>query len=96
MTTLLVEQCIQQPATTPLILVRHAKAMDRKDWSKSKKDASRPLNSRGRREAQQVTPLLAAYGVQRLVSSGSTRCLSTLTPYATKAGLRDREARRAE
>ena len=82
----LVEQCIQQPTTTPLILLRHAKAMDRKDWSK--KDAARPLNSRGRRQAQQVMPLLAAYGVQRLVSSGSTRCVSTITPYATKAGLK--------
>ncbi len=82
----LVEQCIQQPTTTPLILLRHAKAMDRKDWSK--KDAARPLNSRGRRQAQQVTPLLAAYGAQRLVSSGSTRCVNTITPYATTAGIK--------
>ena len=82
----LVEQCIQQPTTTPLILLRHAKAMDRKDWSK--KDAARPLNSRGRRQAQQVMPLLAAYGVRRLVSSGSTRCVSSITPYATKVGLK--------
>jgi 8-oxo-(d)GTP phosphatase len=84
----LVEQCIAQPVTTPLILVRHGKAMDRKDWSKSKKDSSRPLAARGRRQAQQLTPLLAAYGVQRLVSSGSTRCVSTLTPYADKAGVK--------
>jgi 8-oxo-(d)GTP phosphatase len=82
----LVQQCMQQPTTTPLILLRHAKAMDRKDWSK--KDAARPLNSRGRRQAQAVTPLLAAYGVQRLISSTSTRCLATLTPYAAKAALK--------
>jgi 8-oxo-dGTP diphosphatase len=42
----LVEQHLEQPATTPLILVRHAKAMDRKDWSR--KDSARPINSRGR------------------------------------------------
>ncbi len=33
----LVRQCLEQPATTPLILVRHAKAMDRKDWSKRRR-----------------------------------------------------------
>jgi len=43
----LVKQVLDQPPTTPLVILRHAKAMDRKDWSK--KDAARPLASRGRR-----------------------------------------------
>ena len=72
----LVEQYLDQPATTPLIIVRHAKAMDRKDWSR--KDSARPINARGRRQARLLVPMLAAYGVGRLVSSTSTRCLSTL------------------
>ena len=76
----LVQQYLQQPPTTPLILVRHAKAMDRKDWSR--KDTARPLNSRGRRQAKLLVPLLAAYGVTRLVSSTANRCLTTLQPYA--------------
>ena len=76
----LLEQHLEQPATTPLILVRHAKAMDRKDWSR--KDSARPINSRGRRQAQLLVPILAAYGIARLVSSTSTRCLKTLLPYA--------------
>ena len=76
----LVQQCLEQPPTTPLILVRHAKAMDRKDWSR--KDAARPLNSRGRRQAKLLVPLLAAYGITRLASSTANRCLSTLLPYA--------------
>jgi 8-oxo-(d)GTP phosphatase len=76
----LVQQYLEQPPTTPLILVRHAKAMDRKDWSR--KDTARPLNSRGRRQANLLVPLLAAYGVARLVSSTANRCLSTLLPYA--------------
>jgi 8-oxo-(d)GTP phosphatase len=84
----LVQQSLQQPATVPLILLRHGKAMDRKDWSKSKKDSSRPLASLGRQQAKQVVPLLAAYGVQRLVSSGSSRCVNTLAPYAAKADLK--------
>ena len=63
-----------------MIIVRHAKAMDRKDWSR--KDAARPLNSRGRRQAGLLVPMLAAYGITRLVSSTATRCLNTLLPYA--------------
>lgn len=84
----LVRQSMQQPATVPLILLRHGKAMDRKDWSKSKKDSSRPLASRGRQQAKQVVPLLAAFGAARLISSGSCRCVNTLAPYAAKAGLK--------
>jgi 8-oxo-dGTP pyrophosphatase MutT (NUDIX family)/phosphohistidine phosphatase SixA len=76
----LVQQYLEQPPTTPLMLIRHAKAMDRKDWSR--KDTARPLNSRGRRQAKLLVPLLAAYGVTRLVSSTANRCLSTLQPYA--------------
>jgi 8-oxo-dGTP pyrophosphatase MutT (NUDIX family)/phosphohistidine phosphatase SixA len=82
---LLVQQHLEQPATTPLILVRHAKAMDRKDWSR--KDWLRPLNSRGRRQAKLLAPMLAAYGVTRLVSSTASRCQTTVEPYAHRNGL---------
>ena len=77
---LVVQQYLEQPATTPVIIVRHAKAMDRKDWSR--KDPARPLNTRGRRQARLLVPMLEAYGITRLVSSTATRCLSTLLPYA--------------
>jgi 8-oxo-(d)GTP phosphatase len=76
----LVQQWLEQPPTTPLIILRHAKAMDRKDWSR--KDSARPLNSRGRRQARMLAPMLAAYGVTKLVSSTSTRCTTTVLPYA--------------
>ena len=76
----LLEQYLDQPVTTPLIIVRHAKAMDRKDWSK--KDAARPINAQGRKQARLLVPMLGAYGVERLVSSTAVRCLSTVQPYA--------------
>jgi len=76
----LLQQYIEQPPTTPLLIVRHAKAMDRKDWSK--KDAARPINSRGRRQSGLLVPMLGAYGVQTLVSSSSSRCVATFVPYA--------------
>ncbi|SDR78157.1 8-oxo-dGTP diphosphatase [Friedmanniella luteola] len=82
----LVQQQLTQPVTTPLVIVRHAKAMDRKDWSR--KDAARPINSRGRRQARLLIPMLAAYGAERLVSSTSARCISTLMPYAHHRELR--------
>lgn len=81
----LVEQLTAQPPTATLILVRHGKAMDRKDWSK--KDTLRPLSSRGRRQAKQLVGFLAAYGVESLISSTSTRCRTTLEPYANASKL---------
>jgi 8-oxo-(d)GTP phosphatase len=82
----LVQQYLAQPFTTPLILVRHAKAMDRKDWSRN--DSARPINSRGQRQATMLKPMLAAYGVTKLVSSTSERCTATLLPYAHERRLK--------
>jgi 8-oxo-(d)GTP phosphatase len=76
----LVQQHLDQPPTTPLIILRHGKAMDRKDWSK--KDTARPLNARGRRQSRLLVPMLGAYGITSLVSSTSARCIGTLEPYA--------------
>ncbi|GAA3607929.1 NUDIX hydrolase [Marihabitans asiaticum] len=70
--------------TWPLALVRHAKAQPRDDWSGE--DALRPLDARGRRQADELVPLLAAYGLKRLVSSPSTRAADTIAPYATSTG----------
>ena len=82
----LVEQYLAQPLTSPLIIVRHAKAVDRKDWSR--KDSARPINSRGQHQAAILMPMLAAYGVTKLVSSTSIRCTATLMPYAHQRGLK--------
>lgn len=70
------------PATCPLVVVRHAKAMDRKNWSG--KDADRRLTERGRRQARRIADTLAAYGVESLASSSATRCVDTLRPYANR------------
>jgi 8-oxo-dGTP diphosphatase len=81
----LVQQHLEQPPTTPLIILRHAKAMDRKDWSR--KDSARPINARGRRQARLLVPILNAYGVTSLISSTSTRCVATMLPYAQQEEL---------
>ncbi len=76
----LIAQAIDLPDSTPLVIVRHGKAMLRAHWSG--RDQARPLDERGRRQSQLLVPLLDAYGVQRLVSSTSVRCMKTLQPHA--------------
>ncbi len=64
----------------PLIILRHAKARSRKSWRGN--DKKRPLTLIGEYQAEQLVPLLNAYGATRLVSSDSMRCWTTLVPYA--------------
>ena len=71
--------------TWPLAVIRHAKARPRGSWTPP--DPERPLDERGQAQAEAIVPLLAAYGVTRLVSSSSVRCADTLRPYAAAAGL---------
>jgi len=66
--------------TWPLALVRHARSRPRAGWTRP--DQQRPLDARGAAQAAALGPLLAAYGVSRLVSSPARRCLDTLGPYA--------------
>lgn len=73
-------------STWPLAVLRHAKARSRSSWTEE--DWLRPLDDRGRSQAADLVPLLAAYGVTRLVSSPSTRASDTLAPYATATGER--------
>ncbi|HEV7148211.1 MAG TPA: NUDIX hydrolase [Pedococcus sp.] len=70
--------------TWPLVIVRHATAVGRGSWSGD--DSIRPLTATGRRHAQDLAPVLAAYGISRLVSSPSLRCTETLRPYAARIG----------
>jgi 8-oxo-(d)GTP phosphatase len=68
------------PVTATLVLVRHAEAVKRKDWDG--KDTVRPLNSTGTEVAERLAGVLAALGVNRVISSDAERCVATLTPYA--------------
>jgi 8-oxo-dGTP pyrophosphatase MutT (NUDIX family)/phosphohistidine phosphatase SixA len=70
--------------TQALIVLRHGQAFSRKAWRKD--DRQRPLLSTGRAQIQRLTPLLAAYGPTRLVTSSSLRCVQSLTPYAAFSG----------
>ncbi|MDR1710958.1 MAG: NUDIX hydrolase [Propionibacteriaceae bacterium] len=82
----LIKQAAALPETTPLIIVRHGKAVSRSQWA-PKADPTRPVNERGHRQAAALVGLFAAYGAARLTSSTSTRCIQTLEPYAKGAKL---------
>ena len=69
----------------PLVVLRHGKAAARKDWDRD--DRKRPLTDEGLLQARQVVPVLGAYGVDRVLSSTSRRCCSTVAPYADATGV---------
>lgn len=79
-------EALSLPPTTPLLLVRHAKAMLRKHWSGN--DQTRRLDGRGRRQAAELIPLFEAFGVSSLVSSPAVRCAETLAPYGRYESIR--------
>jgi len=74
--------------TWPLVIVRHAHAYSRSTWSEP--DPLRPLDDRGRERADALVPILSSYGVTRVVTSPSVRCLATVLPYAVAAQLKVR------
>jgi 8-oxo-dGTP diphosphatase len=61
-----------------VILLRHASAGKREEWSGG--DRLRPLDKRGRAQAEALADLLRARGVQRVVSSPYVRCTQTVAP----------------
>ncbi len=71
--------------TLALVVLRHGKARSRKAWRKD--DRKRPLLAAGKEQARAAAPVLAAFGVSRIVTSSSARCVDTVTPYADRSGL---------
>lgn len=71
--------------TWPLAVVRHADSVSRKKWDRA--DPLRPLDGTGREQAQALAPILAAYGIERIITSPSLRCFTTVQPYAASAGI---------
>jgi 8-oxo-dGTP diphosphatase len=73
------------PLMPTLILVRHGRAGDRAAWDGP--DEQRPLDERGRRQAQQLARVLPAFRPTALFSAPRTRCEQTMAPLAEALGL---------
>lgn len=67
--------------TSTLVVIRHAKTHKRGTWDGP--DTTRPLNEVGVEQARALVPVLHAYGVTRVLTSSSVRCVQTVEPYAT-------------
>jgi broad specificity phosphatase PhoE len=68
-----------------VLLIRHAHARPRKDWSGD--DRLRPLSSRGQRQAQALVAALEAFAPQRILSSPYLRCVTTVGFLADRLSL---------
>lgn len=64
----------------PLILLRHAKAVERQDWAGE--DTDRPLSSVGERQAKRLLSIHQPYAIEEIHSSSAVRCYETITPMA--------------
>jgi len=69
-----------------LFVVRHANAKSRRDWTRG--DELRPLNGRGRTQAEYLIATLEGAPIARVLSSPAVRCVDTVAPLADKRGIR--------
>jgi len=69
-----------EPDTKPLILLRHAKAIERQEWAGE--DTDRPLSSLGERQAKRMLTNFLPFAVEEIHSSSAVRCYESITPLA--------------
>jgi 8-oxo-(d)GTP phosphatase len=63
-----------------LIVVRHATAGHRDSWEGD--DRLRPLDDRGRVQADELVKVLSGHTIDRIVTSPTVRCVQTIEPIA--------------
>lgn len=73
------------PPTATVLLVRHAKAGQRSEWTGP--DADRPLESAGREQAEHLANTLPGFQPTRVLSAIKVRCVETVRPLADRLGL---------
>ncbi len=71
--------------TTPLILLRHAKALVRSEWTGD--DDDRPLEGIGQVQAQRMLSIYQAYGLTEIHTSDAIRCYDTVAAMARALGI---------
>ena len=66
--------------TTPIVLLRHAKALKREEWEGD--DGDRPLDNKGQRQAKRMLSIYQNYGITEIHTSDAQRCIETIEPMA--------------
>jgi 8-oxo-dGTP diphosphatase len=69
-----------------LLLVRHAKAGSRAEWSDV--DELRPLSRNGQKQVPPIRKLASLYGPDRVYAAPLVRCVRTVQPVADDLGVR--------
>ncbi|MDK3257708.1 NUDIX hydrolase [Blastococcus capsensis] len=73
------------PREVTLLLVRHGRAGHRHEFEGP--DALRPLDGKGRRQAQRLAEALPLFNPEAVTSAPPLRCRSTVEPLAERIGL---------
>lgn len=71
--------------TTPLVLLRHAKALKRDDWDGE--DADRPLDNLGQLQAKRLLPGFFPFNIAEVHSSDAYRCMQTVEDFTRSLDL---------
>ncbi|SES19373.1 NUDIX hydrolase [Corynebacterium cystitidis] len=79
------EKRLRTPPSARVLFVRHAKAHDREKWDGD--DDLRPLEKKGRHQAELLVPMLTAFGPTRIYSALPDRCQQTAAPLADELGI---------
>ncbi len=74
------------PDTTPLVLLRHAKAVKRTEWDGD--DGDRPLDVYGQTQAKRLLPTFLPFAISEIHSSDAIRCMETIEPMARALDLK--------
>ena len=71
--------------TTPLVLLRHGKAIAREEWEGD--DGDRPLAQLGQQQAKRMLATYLPYGINEIHTSDAVRCYETVVPMARSLNL---------
>jgi len=71
--------------TTPLVLLRHGKAIAREEWEGD--DGDRPLAQLGQLQAKRMLSLYLPFGITEIHTSDAVRCYETVVPMARSLNL---------
>lgn len=66
--------------TTPIVLLRHARALRREEWEGD--DGDRPLDNKGQRQAKRMHSIYQNYGITEIHTSDAQRCIETIESMA--------------
>lgn len=79
------EKRFRLPATSRILYVRHGRAHQRRNWEGD--DNLRPLDKKGRRQAEMLVPMLLPYKPTAVYSALPDRCQMTAAPLADELNL---------